>query len=144
MQRNFSRIIPNVPKNYKKACHVNSGAMWSPKKCFSCQLGQFIFKSKHVGRHFSPNFQVVSEGSQRFCPDFVARIFTKRCCPDIHQIKTFGGATPASYTSVHGEGSCSQCLFMRQNGDTIYLIQKVISGLFGKINCLFTKPWNTE
>jgi len=58
--RNFSRILPTCSK---KAFHVNSGA--------------FIFKSKHVGRHFCSDFQGFLKGSERFCPDF------RGFCPDL-------------------------------------------------------------
>jgi len=49
----------------KKAVHVNSGAI--------------VFKSKHIGRHFCPDFQGVLEDSQIFCSDLsgVCPVFTK-------------------------------------------------------------------
>ena len=76
VRRNFARILPNLPEKYfkisdlqKKAFHVNSGSMRSPKKCSSC----------HFGRHFCSDFLGVLECSQRFSPDFMGfcRIFSK-------------------------------------------------------------------
>ena len=65
----------------KKAVHVNSGAI--------------VFKSKHVGRHFCPDFQGVLEDSQIFCPDLVDFV---RFSPN----QNFWGAVapPTFYTSV--------------------------------------------
>jgi len=119
VRRNFARILPNLPEKYfkisdlqKKALHVNSGTKWSPKKnkkAFHVNSGAIFFKSKHVGRHFCSDFQGVSEGSQRFYPDF--RGFCPDCMgffPGFYQIKTFGGAVappappapPTSHTSA--------------------------------------------
>jgi len=70
------------------------------KKAFRINSGAIIFKSKHVGRHFS--FQGVLERSQRFCGD-------------LHQIKTFGGAvappppTPV-YLSITNRTGCDKCV----------------------------------
>jgi len=56
-------------------------------------LGAIFFKSNHVGRHFSPEFQRFCKGFHRLRPDFHV------LCPDFwgffpgfHQFKAFGGA----------------------------------------------------
>ena len=71
----------------KKAFHVNSGALWSPKKSFSYQFGRHYFQIKACWAPFflSGSFRTFSKILRGFAPN-----------------QNFWGCscTPASYTSV--------------------------------------------
>jgi len=110
VRRNFARILPNLPEKYfkisdlqKKAFHVNSGSMRSPKKCSSC----------HFGRHFCSDFLGVLECSQRFSPDFMGfspnqNFWGCACTPSnpVSYTSGFSGLlhVPTHLTTVAGSG----------------------------------------